>query len=242
MIRPLPDAGGVLQLENLSRLDGVRHGFATRRGRLLDVLPAPVARLKQVHGADVLTLPAGPEGRAAFFEAEADRRPHADALITNEPGVAVTVAVADCLPVLIAEPEAGVVAAVHAGWRGLAAGVIEHAVELMTGEHGADPARLVVGIGPAIGPCCFEVGPEVIDVFADRGYGDQAMVTDSPAERPYCDLGAVAEAIIENLGVSPANVARADMCTKCNSDWLWSYRKDGEHASRMICGISLDPR
>lgn len=242
MIRALPDAEGILQLEILSGLPGVRHGFATRRGRLEDVVPQPVARLKQVHGAAVLTLPPEPDDRTPFLEAKVDLRPHADALITDRPATTVAVAVADCLPVLIVDPHAGVVAAVHAGWRGLAAGVIENVVETMATGFGAEPADLVVGIGPAIGPCCFEVGPEVLDAFVERGYGDEACVTGPPAERPYCNLSAVASAIVRRLGVPRENVADAALCTKCNSDWLWSYRQDGGNAGRMICGIALTDR
>ncbi len=154
----------------------------------------------------------------------------------------MAVAVADCLPVLIADPHARVVAAVHAGWRGLTAGVIENAVETMASGFGAEPADLVVGIGPAIGPCCFEVGPEVLDAFNERGYGDEARVAGPQGERPYCNLSAVASAIVRRLGVPRDSVADAALCTKCNSDWLWSYRQDGDNAGRMICGISLADR
>ena len=90
MIRALPDAEGILQLEILSGLPGVRHGFATRRGRLEDVVPQPVARLKQVHGAAVLTLPPEPDDRTPFLEAKVDLRPHADALITDRPATTVS--------------------------------------------------------------------------------------------------------------------------------------------------------
>ena len=242
MIRALADAEGILQLEILWALPGVRHGFATRRGRLEDVVPQPIARLNQVHGIEVLTLPPEPADRTPFFEAEVDLRPPADALITDRQATTVAVAVADCLPVLIVDPHVGVVAAVHAGWRGLAAGVIENVVETMATGFGAKPANLVVGIGPAIGPCCFEVGPEVLDAFAERGYGDEARVTGPPAEHPYCDLSAVASAIVRRLGVPRDNVADAALCTKCNSDWLWSYRHDGDNAGRMICGIALTDR
>ena len=240
MIVALPDAEGVVQLENLWRLPGVRHGFATRRGRLEDVIAAPVARLKQVHGADVLVLPGGEEDRSPFLHPKVDRRPRADALVTSAPGSAVAVAVADCLPVLMADPAMRVVAAVHAGWRGLAAGVIENAIETMATDFGVTPADLVVGIGPAIGPCCFEVGDEVVDAFEARGYGDEARVVSNVAVgRPYCDLPAVAAAILASLGVLAENVASTGLCTKCNSDWLWSYRQDGDIAGRMVCGISL---
>jgi hypothetical protein len=242
VIRALPDAQGVVQLELLSAVTGLRHGFPTRRGRPEDVLPGPVARLRQVHGAEVLTLPDDPDARAPFLRTLVDERPAGDALITDQRGIAVAVAVADCLPVLIADPRAGAVAAVHAGWRGLAAGVIENAVGALGTRFGSDPADLVVGLGPAIGPCCFEVGEEVIEAFAARGYGEQARVADDVGPRPHAHLPRVAKAILARLGVPAEQVADAALCTRCNSEWLWSYRVDGEHAGRMVCGISLETR
>lgn len=242
MIHTLPDTEGIIQLKNLWDLPGIRHGFATRRGHLEDVVPRPVARLKQPHGVDVLILPREREGRSQFLEAKANLRPHADGLITDRPGATVAIAVADCLPVLIADPVARVVAAVHAGWRGLAGGVLENTVETMTSSFGAKPADLVVGIGPAIGPCCFEVGPEVLDAFNGQGYGTEACVPRTKGERPYCNLRAVASSISQDLGVLRENIANVGLCTKCNSDWLWSYRKDGNTSGRMLCGISLIKR
>lgn len=241
MIRALPDVEGVLQLENLHVLPGIEHGFSTRRARIEDALRSPVARLRQVHGADVHRLPADAASRRPYFEAEVDKRPPADALSTDAPGVAVAVAVADCMPLLIADPQARAVAAVHAGWRGLAAGVVENTVAAMAAAYGSHPADLVVGIGPSIGPCCFEVGPEVLEAFAARGYGDEARVVRPPGTRPHADLRAVAAAILRRLGVEPQNVADAALCTKCNSEWLWSYRRDGDNAGRMLCGIALVP-
>lgn len=239
MNRALPDAEGVIQLELLSALPGVRHGFATRRGRLEDVVPAPVARLRQVHGAGVLELPREPAARAPFLQQEVTARPAADALVSNAPGVTVAVAVADCMPLLIVDPRVGAVAATHAGWRGLAAGVIEATVARLSAAHGSRPADLAVGIGPSIGPCCFEVGEEVIAAFAERGYGDEVRVPGNQGPRPYANLGAVAAAILDGLGVPSEQVADVALCTRCNSDWLWSYREDGEAAGRMLCGVAL---
>jgi len=241
-MRPVPDAEGVLQLELLSAVPGVRHGFATRRGRLEDVLTPPIARLRQVHGAEVLVLPADAAARAPFLEPDVSARPPADALISDQPGAAVAVAVADCMPVLIADPAHRVVAAVHAGWRGLAAGVIENTVAELQQRYDSTPADLVIGIGPSIGPCCFEVGPEVIEAFAARGYQAEARRSGAVHGRPHADLGKVAAAILERLGVPQGQTADAALCTRCHSEWLWSYRKDGDGAGRMLCGLALEER
>jgi len=239
MIRNPPDAEGIVQLEHLWVLPGIRHGFTTRCGHLEDVVPTPIARLKQIHGTNVLVLPQEPEGRSEFFETNASLWPHADGLITNCPEITIAVAVADCLPVLIADPVARVIAAVHAGWRGLSTGVIENAIEMMASGFGTKPTDCVVGIGPSIGPCCYEVGPEVLAAFNSQGYGAEARVSIANGEQLRCNLGAVASAITQQLGVLQNNIANAEVCTKCNSDWLWSYRHDGDNAGRMLCGISL---
>ena len=239
MIRALPDADGVIQLEILHAVAGVRHGFAARRGRLGDVAPNAVARLRQVHGAEVLALPQNDDAREAFYRSTVEERPTADALMTDALGATVAVAVADCLPLLFADRRARAVAAVHAGWRGLAAGVIENTVGALQSTYGIIPSDLVVGIGPAIGPCCFEVGHEVIEAFAKRGYEAQARVSGRQGARPHADLRAVAAAILRRLEVPDDNVASAAMCTLCNSEWLWSYRADGDAAGRMLCGIAL---
>jgi len=239
MIHNPPDAEGIVQLENLWVLPGIRHGFATRCGHLEDVVPTPIARLKQIHGANGLILPEEPADRSEFFETSTNLLPHADGLITNCPEITIAVAVADCLPVLIADPVAGVIAAVHAGWRGLSTGVIENAIGLMASAFGTKPTDCVVGIGPSIGPCCYEVGPEVLAAFNNQGYDAEAPVPFAKSERPHCNLGSVASAITQKLGVRQPNIANAGVCTKCNSDWLWSYRRDGDNAGRMLCGISL---
>ncbi|HEX9700304.1 MAG TPA: polyphenol oxidase family protein [Acidobacteriota bacterium] len=242
---PLAETGGVLQLDNLQRAAGFRHGFETRRGRLADAVAGPVARLRQVHGAAVRRLPAAASEQQPFFAAALGSRPEGDALITDLPGVTVAVAVADCLPILIADPRAGAVAAVHGGWRGIAGGVLEAAIGALGSAFGSRPADLILGIGPAIGPCCFEVGEEVIEALAARGYGEMARVEAGRPEpgsagprRPHCDLAAVAVAIAVDAGVPPGQIEAAGLCTRCNSDWLWSYRKDGERAGRMLCGIA----
>ena len=240
-LRAVPDAEGVLQLDNLSALPAIRHGFATRRGRLEDVVAVPIARLQQVHAAEVLVLPGDDTERRPFFEPRFSDRPAADALVAASSGVGLAVSVADCLPLLIADPATGAIGAVHAGWRGLAGGVIENAVGALASHYGSEPVDLVVGIGPAIGPCCFEVGDEVIAAFEARGFGDEIRVDGPPTPRPYADLGAVAHAVLGRLGVEPDNVADAALCTKCHSDWLWSYRQDGELAGRMSCGIAALP-
>lgn len=249
-LRALPSATHVLELELLARVPGIAHGFETRSGDLTDVTPQPVACVHQVHGGTVVRLPAESADWRPFLEIEPEARPEADSLITDQRSVTVAVSVADCLPILIADPVHGAVAAVHGGWRSLAGGIIESTIEAMATEFGTEPSDLVVGVGPGIGPCCFEVGPEVIEALAARGCGNAARAPDPAAElvggasaaaraKPHADLMAVTRAALGNSGVAADQIDEAALCTLCHSDFLWSYRQDGDAAGRMLCGIGL---
>ena len=145
---------------------GARWGDAAatveeNRRRLLRAVgvAGPLYVARQVHGAAVARVRAGDDPAAIA-------RIEADALITDDPGVALGVFVADCIPALIVDPRTGAVAAAHAGWRGTVAGVLPAAVRALVRRFGARPGDLRVALGPAIGPCCFEVGAEVVAAFA----------------------------------------------------------------------------
>ena len=122
-----------------------------------------VQQVTQVHGRAHLVVRAGDA-------APAGDPPEADLIVSNAPGVAVAVRAADCVPVLIADRETGAVAAVHAGWRGTCARAAPAAVSALRDEFGARPENLVAAIGPSIGVCCYEVGPELVDAFASAGH------------------------------------------------------------------------
>ena len=181
---------------------------------------------RQVHGACVIEVPG--EATAAPQEVPAE----ADALIARAPGHAVGVATADCLPILLASVD-GACAAVHAGWRGLLAGVIEAALERL-----GDGKAVEAAIGPAIGPCCFEVGPEVARGIAERFAGAHELARDAGNGKSFVDLPEAAVAVLRERGVDPARVCRADLCTRCGPhELLESYRRDGKSAGRMIAVI-----
>jgi len=230
---------GLLQADLLSDLPGIDHAFESRAARLDHALPGPLARLHQVHGAEVLELPGRPDELDPYREVDPASRPAADALVSTRDGVTVAVAVADCQPILVAHREGRAVAAVHGGWRGLAAGILPATLERLA-ALGCPADELVVAVGPAIGACCFEVGREVIEAFAGRGLDGVAAAPrpDGGPGNPHCDLTAVARAELESSGVSPDRVAVADLCTRCHRETLWSYRADGEAAGRMLGGIA----
>lgn len=175
----------------------------------------PVAWARQVHSADVLAAVAGECGAG-------------DALWTAEAGLALSIATADCVPVLLAGPEG--LAAVHAGWRGLAAGIIPRTLETVAASLGADPARWSAWIGPSIGSCCYEVGDDVARQVAAAS--TPAVVLAGPAGKPHLDLTGAALAQLRAAGVGA--MARLSACTRCDAAALWSYRREGKGAGRNI--------
>ncbi len=198
---PQPDAfawtaepwGPALRCVSLGRI--ATHLFSTRalplaaldepRGegweglaRAMAVEPGAVMRLRQVHGTAVAVVRAHPPGEAV------DPPPQADIAITDDPAVALSVRVADCNPILLADRRTGAVAAAHAGWRGTAAGVVAATVRALAHAFGSTPADLVAAVGPSIGPCCYQVGLEVRDAFAQAGADDRDLsrwFRDTPA-------------------------------------------------------------
>lgn len=172
-------------------------------------LPSAPAWLSQVHGTRVVRLGAG-----------AAEGVEADGCWTDERGVACAVLTADCLPVLLCDPRGGRVAAVHAGWRGLAAGVLEAAAA----EAGADGDWLA-WLGPAIGPAHFQVGPEVCDAFVDRDPGAAVAFAPGPQGRAYGDLFELARRALGRVGVT--RVSGGGICTFRERSRYYSFRRDG---------------
>jgi len=172
-------------------------------------LPQPPQWMNQVHGTEVLSARqsvAGCEG---------------DAIFSDQPGRVCAVMTADCLPLLICNRSGSEVAALHAGWRGLADGVIESTVAQL--QSGAD--ELLVWLGPAIGPAAFEVGEEVRDTFIATHSAAAAAFTRSPAGRWLADIYQLARLRLLLLGVE--NIYGGDRCTFSEPEQFFSYRRDG---------------
>jgi polyphenol oxidase len=184
-----------------------------RRMRAKLQLPAEPSWIEQVHGTDVADLDVLPDGTA--------RRLIADAVVTRRAGRVCVVQVADCLPVLFAARDGSVVAAAHAGWRGLAAGVLEASVAKL----GIDPSRLLVWLGPAIGHEHFEVGDEVRAAFVARESAAATAFVANARGRWHCDLVALARQRLTALGVSQPFGGR--WCTFGDPARFFSYRRDG---------------
>jgi YfiH family protein len=198
-----------------------------------------VALAKQVHGNTVVVVRRGRE-----LPGEA---PEADAFASDRADVAVAIRVADCVPLLMADRSRGVVSAVHAGWRGTAARAAVAALDALEREFGTRPADIVAAIGPSIGPCCYEVGSELVDAFAAAGHErsliDRWFLAQAPPrgsrERPRLRLD-VAGANRDQLllaGVPEEQIHSSGLCTAMHLDVLTSYRAEKEQAGRLAAVI-----
>jgi len=193
--------------------------LARSLARALGLGDIPIVRATQVHGTAARRVVEAPPAVSVLDAGSCD------ILATTLPGVALVVQTADCVPVVLAGPNA--VGIAHAGWRGSAANAAGAAVEEMS-RVGAPPSALRAWLGPSIGPCCYEVGGEVAAQFA----GDFARR--SCNGRFTLDLRAVNRAQLEAAGVPAANISTHPSCTRCGGNQFASYRRDGAAAGRMI--------
>lgn len=196
--------------------------------------PNVLMRVKQVHGNLIRVLA---RGRVAADAAA--QLPDGDAIIANEPGLALAVLVADCVPILVCDPALGAAAAIHAGWRGTCARVVERAVALMASQFGSTPANLTAAIGPSVGPDDYEVGPALIDEFRAAGHGE-AHITQWFRRRNgtlHLDLWSANTQQLLNAGVTADRIFRCGLSTVSHPDVFDSYRVAGERAGRMAAII-----
>jgi YfiH family protein len=203
------DARQVYRVAEFDRLPWLVHGFGTR---LSDIpsLYRNLATLKQIHSSECVAA----AGRAGVLG-------EGDALLEDAPGAVVAVKTADCIPILLVDERRRAVAAVHAGWRGTAARIAPRAVEAMYARFGSAPADLHAAIGPGIGECCYEVGPEVAAEFGKPG-------------RAHLDLTAINQRQLLAAGVTAGRIYASNLCTRCGADDFHSFRRDRERAGRMF--------
>jgi YfiH family protein len=200
--------------------------------RAMDVATEQVLLIRQVHRVDVATARRGRVG--------AWQRPEADVIVSDDPDAAVGVRVADCAPILIGDRRRCAVAAIHAGWRGTVQRAAITGVRRLTAEFGSNPKDLVAAVGPCLGPCCGEVGEEVVDAFRQAGHDRidvDAWFSPAPSGRPYLDLWRANRDQLRAAGVPADQIHVAALCTKTHADWLHSYRTAGAHAGRMAALI-----
>lgn len=241
----------ILTAPMLERI-GARHGFSTRLGGVssgphatLDLGPEDdelckenlrrfammiglseeqrIARVRQVHGARIADV--------------TEEGAEADGIVSTDPRIAVGVRTADCTPILIATDDGGMVAAVHAGWRGACAGIAAAAIEAME-SRGAERGRMVFALGPAIGVDVFEVGEEVVEAARRSLAGEAPPARPGPRGRPHLDLLGLIERQLVRLGVSPDRIERAGGCTFTNRAMFFSHRRDRGITGRLMSAIA----
>ena len=199
------------------------HGFGTRNASP----PEPLVRPKQVHGRRVVD--------AAVCRAAAPP-PEADAIVSADADLCIAIVTADCVPILLAAPDGAVVAAVHAGWRGLAAGVVAAGVAVLRERAECAAADCVAAIGPHIGPCCYEVDEPVLAAL-EIGLGPPTRTSAraTRAGHAQLDLGALCRAALRDAGLADACIGTgAVACTACDARRFHSYRRDGPRSGRLV--------
>ena len=272
----------MLQLVPYTKLPWLIHGFSTRQGgvsaldgkenllnlsfmewdtrenvaknrRLFQAAAGaknlPLVALKQIH-SDVIHL----------FSAKPGEPCRGDASISNRPGLLLAVQTADCVPILIVDPKKRAIAAIHAGWRGTLVRIVEKAVGRLRLEFGSKPAELRAALGPSIGPCCYEVGADLVTKFTAQfadapAYFDDARTGEEPnplqwlnmmppghqppPKNVHLDLRKANRSQLLSAGLRAENIFVSDLCTACRTDLLFSYRHEGPQSGRLLSVIGI---
>lgn len=203
----------------------------------LGVAPGRLRLVKQVHGIDAIVARRPSTELGAGGEPVPPIRPQADIIVSDDPGVAIGVRVADCAPILLHDPVRHAAGAAHAGWRGTAAGAAGAAVRAMVQSFGSRPSDLVAAIGPCLGSCCGEVGPDVVEAFRAGGAGHDSLAawfSPGTGDRSFLDLERANRDQLEAAGLTRDNIFTSGLCTKTHLARLHSYRGDRDRAGRMV--------
>ncbi len=253
------------QFENLSKFDEIKHFVSSRIGgfskppfdslnisfgvpddqqtviknheKLAEIVGIPIDSFvfcQQTHSANVAYVTEENKGAGVFTRDDAIE--NVDALVANEPGIAITVLAADCVPILLFDPVKKAIAAVHSGWKGTVAKIIQHAISRMTEEFGTDPTDLIVGIGPSIGPDSYEVDTPVIEKFKEAGLDQFIKITDKT--HGMLNLWETNKFLLKEVGVQEQNIEIAEMDTYQMTDLFYSDRKQ-RPTGRFTASIML---
>lgn len=201
----------VLTSSLLENLPWLEHGFGTRQS---NPDQTAMARLQQIHSA------------ATFVARESGSIGEGDALVSTSPSVAVSIRTADCFPILLVDAQTRAIAAIHAGWRGTAAGVVRTSLERMRREFGTDPGNVYAAIGPGIGQCCYEVGVEVARQFGMPQAGKLDLAVENRNQ-------------LIAAGLAPGRIELVGGCTFCHPAQFFSWRRDRDRAGRMVSFIRI---
>lgn len=271
----------ILQLDPFSKLPWLVHGFSTRHGGVSSLdgqqvlnlsftdwdTRENVARNRSVFlstiGGESLTLVAVKQIHSAViqcFAGEPEAVRTGDASSTAAAGLLLAIQTADCVPILLVDPRKRAVAAIHAGWRGTLARITQKAAGTMQREFASRPADILAAIGPSIGPCCYEVGAELVTQFSSQfadasDYFDEARTGEEPnplqwlnmyppGHQPppkavHLDLRTANRSQLLAAGLRGQNIFASDLCTGCRPDLFFSYRKEGQRSGRLLSVVGI---
>jgi polyphenol oxidase len=197
--------------------------------------------LNQVHGTKVAVVTSDMKGQGAFDRVSAIRE--TDAAISNEPGVCLFVMSADCVSLLFYDPVKQAIGAAHAGWRGTVQQIASETVKKMQETYGCKPSDIRVAIGPSIGPCCYDIGAEVIDAtLRHLGTTKPYIQFNEKDSLPYFNLWETNKLQLLNAGVKKSNIEVAKVCTRCDHNYYFSSRYDQGLTGRFGAGIMLNTK
>ncbi|MBQ8893650.1 MAG: peptidoglycan editing factor PgeF [Clostridia bacterium] len=264
----LQEQNGVITLKcrAFDAIPGLRHGFSTRHGGVSEGYLASMSfsyqkeneeivdenfrrfsaanglpfdslvLTHQTHTAHVVTVDESYKNQGRHRKLR-----ETDGLVTAAPGLGLVCFTADCVPLLLADPHARVVAAVHAGWRGTVQGIAAEAVAQMVAA-GAEEKEILVAIGPSIGPCCFEVGPEVQREFTRR-FGEELPAVPSHREgHTMVDLWQANRLVLQQCGVAENHIFTSEICTFCNNKDYYSHRYTNGMRGSLIGAIAMEEK
>ena len=243
----------LLHAPALDAIEGVAHAFSTRRAEHTSLtlgptssdnpmipinrsrflaaagVPGwPILKLKQTHSNIVHNM----------TDTWSSNEPlEGDAAVTAVRGAVLSIQTADCVPILIADRHARVVAAIHAGWRGTAARIAQHTVELLTKTYSVSASELTAVIGPHNAVCCYEVGEDVVQAVQDP----DSFVRRPEWEKPHFNQASANQRQLMDAGIPETQIVTSNLCTQCRADLFFSYRREGKHAGRLLSIIGLAP-
>lgn len=206
--------------------DDAAENILENRRRFLKLFPGDwaLAGCWQVHSADIRVVHSAAEAKPA--ENERGDTIFCDVIVSDARGVLAGVKTADCVPILLGDPATGAFAAVHAGWRGTLATAVGAAVERLAKEYDVRPENLRAAIGASAGPCCYEVGSDVIDAFTSKFPDGEKLFTATRPGHATVDLLKANRDQLISAGVKPERIHTAPLCTMCRTDLFFSYRKE----------------
>jgi YfiH family protein len=243
------NVGKLLTIPALEQLPNVRFGFTTRENNLgsridgfkspddwnavADAFGIPHNRLitvNQVHGDTIVVVDEK--------NYTAVRPTEADALVTNAAGIAIGIETADCVPVLLFDPEKRAIAAVHAGWRSTVQKIVRKTILKMQQQFGSNPASMIAGIGPAIGPECYEVDEPVMGPMREAFPFWKEIASERSPGKWGLDLVKANSLELQEIGLAQKNIHSLGMCTSCRRDLFYSFRAEGR-TGRMLSVVMM---